>query len=68
MTQRSSADPHPAGLSAYAPCKTIIEHKSRFFDVAAVSLHIGKPERQRRLIHIPQHLLEELFMFLRAHT
>ena len=68
MKQTGRAYPELTGVGAKTPGQLGIENQDRFFDTTAVALHIEQPKRSRGLVHIPQHLAEELLMLLLAHT
>ncbi|KIH84056.1 hypothetical protein UCMB321_2188 [Pseudomonas batumici] len=68
MHQTGDTHPQLTGLGPQAQVQPAFQRQAAFLDIATVTLHIQQAERQGRLIDIAQHLAEEPFMGLAAHT
>src|SRR6185295_893345 len=68
MANARRTHPKTARLRPQAPSQIRIKSKTPFLNPRTVPTHIQQTKRRCRLIHIPQHPLEKLFMLLPADT
>ncbi|CAH0192102.1 hypothetical protein SRABI112_01673 [Pseudomonas mediterranea] len=64
VVQAGGTDPQAPGLGTQTPGQPDLQRQRRLFDTAAVALHILQAQRQRRLVHIAEHLAEKRLMLL----
>ncbi|EXL31125.1 hypothetical protein PssB301D_02661 [Pseudomonas syringae pv. syringae str. B301D-R] len=62
MQQTGGAHPLLSGLSAQSQVQPRGQRKVGFLDIKAIALHIDQTERQRRLVHITEHVAEKRFV------